>query len=599
MPFNANSKQPLSLCVLNIRSLRNNSASFQDYAHECNADLIAVTETWLKEIDDAVRAEVKPTGYKPADVPRPNRRGGGTALFYRESINVSKHNSEVKTSFEFSEWKVILPSDINLRLIIVYRAPYSEDHKVTSSTFFEEFSDYLDTIVLCNERLVITGDLNFHVDVPTDRDAIKFLDILESYCLEQHVVGPTHVDGHTLDLNITRQSDYVICNTPRIDRYLSDHAAILCSLRVNKPTLSAKNVSYRRVKSIDITSCNQDLLDSRLCQSPPDDIDELVACFNATLKSVLDKHAPLKNKVITERTRVPWFNEEIKEAKRKRRKAERKWRDTRLDADLADFKQKRNVVTQLMNKVRREFYSEFIDAHSGNQKKLFTATMKLINQSKSRDLPPVPDNAVCASSIGKFFYRKIANIREQLDSRSDPVTSKTQINAAAVTTIGVLPFSDFNVLTEQEVSALIMSSSRKTSPTDPMPSKLVSECSCLLPVITKMINTSHQSGHFPDDWKEALLSPLLKKVGADFTFQNLRPVSNLPFISKLTEKAASNQTQCHMTVNNLFPPLQSAYRKNHSTETAQLKITNDILLNMNKQHVTLLVVWILVPLLIP
>ncbi len=64
------SKRPLSLCVLNIRSLRNKSAIFQDYVHECNADLIAVTETWLKEIDDAVRAEVKPTGYKLADVTR-------------------------------------------------------------------------------------------------------------------------------------------------------------------------------------------------------------------------------------------------------------------------------------------------------------------------------------------------------------------------------------------------------------------------------------------------------------------------------------------------------------------------------------------------
>jgi hypothetical protein len=98
----------LYACWIYIRSLRNKSAIFQDYAHECNADLIAVTETWLKEIDDAVRAEVKPTGYKLADVPRTNRRGGGTALFYRESINVSKHNAEVKTSLEFSEWKVIL-----------------------------------------------------------------------------------------------------------------------------------------------------------------------------------------------------------------------------------------------------------------------------------------------------------------------------------------------------------------------------------------------------------------------------------------------------------------------------------------------------------
>lgn len=161
----------------------------------------------------------------------------------KRNVKFYKYNAEVKTSFEFSEWKVILPSDINLRIVIVHRAPYSEDHKVTSSTFFEEFSDYLDSIVLCNERLVITGGFNFHVNIPADRDAIKLLDILVSYCLEQHVVGPTHIDGHTLDLTITRRSDYVVCNTPRIDRYLSDHAAVLCSLRASKPILSAKNVS--------------------------------------------------------------------------------------------------------------------------------------------------------------------------------------------------------------------------------------------------------------------------------------------------------------------------------------------------------------------
>ena len=122
-----------------------------------------------------------------------------------------------------------------------------------------------------------------------------------------------------------------------------------------------------------------------------------------------------------------------------------------------------------------------------------------------------------------------------------------------------------------------------------MPSKLASKCGCLLPVITKIINTSLQMGHFLDDWKKALFFPLLKETAADFNFKNLRPVSNLPFISKLTENAASNQTHYHMTVNNLFPPFQSAYRKSHSTETALLKITNDILLNINKQHVTILV----------
>ena len=111
----------------------------------------------------------------------------------------------------------------------------------------------------------------------------------------------------------------------------------------------------------------------------------------------------------------------------------------------------------------------------------------------------------------------------------------------------------------------------------------------LLPVITSMINLSLQSGCLAEQWKEALLHPMLKKCGLDCKFNNLRPVSNLSFISKLTESAAANQLQSHMSANSLYPPLQSSYRKQHSTETALIKVHNDILMNMNKQHVTLLV----------
>ena len=94
---------------------------------------------------------------------------------------------------------------------------------------------------------------------------------------------------------------------------------------------------------------------------------------------------------------------------------------------------------------------------------------------------------------------------------------------------------------------------------------------------------------FPEIWKEALVFPLLKKPGLDVIFKNFRPVSNLSFVSKLIERAAFNQIHGHLVRNNLYPVAQSAYRRNHSTETALLKVMNDILLNMNKQHVTILV----------
>ena len=100
---------------------------------------------------------------------------------------------------------------------------------------------------------------------------------------------------------------------------------------------------------------------------------------------------------------------------------------------------------------------------------------------------------------------------------------------------------------------------------------------------------SLKSGQFPVAWKEALVLPLLKKPGLDILFKNFRPVSNLPFVSKLTESAVYNQTHSHICMNNLYPANQLSYRKNYSTETALLRVKNDILLNMNKQHVTLLV----------
>lgn len=125
--------------------------------------------------------------------------------------------------------------------------------------------------------------------------------------------------------------------------------------------------------------------------------------------------------------------------------------------------------------------------------------------------------------------------------------------------------------------------------TDPMPSTLVSRCDVLLPVLTRLINMSLKSGKFRVAWNEALVLPLLKKPGLDILFKNFRPFGNLPLVSKLTESAVYNQTHSHICMNNLYPANQSSYRKKYGTETALLRLKNDILLNMNKRHVTLLV----------
>lgn len=103
-------------------------------------------------------------------------------------------------------------------------------------------------------------------------------------------------------------------------------------------------------------------------------------------------------------------------------------------------------------------------------------------------------------------------------------------------------------LTENDVRALIQNSAKKSCQIDPIPTSLVTGClDVLLPVIRRMLNSSLSSGYFPVEWKEGLVNkPLLKKPGLDSVFKNLRPVSNLPFLSKLTERAVFYQTYKHM-----------------------------------------------------
>ena len=107
--------------------------------------------------------------------------------------------------------------------------------------------------------------------------------------------------------------------------------------------------------------------------------------------------------------------------------------------------------------------------------------------------------------------------------------------------------------------------------------------------MTKIVNASLQS-NFPQALKSATVVPLLKKATADKEeLRNYRLVSNLSYISKLIEKVAVEQLKEHMTGNNLHESCQSAYRACPSTETALLKITNDLLSSMDKHHCVLLV----------
>ena len=253
------------------------------------------------------------------------------------------------------------------------------------------------------------------------------------------------------------------------------------------------------------------------------------------------------------------------------------------------FKAKRNLTLHLMNKARRTYNTQFIVDNSSDQSKLFRASKSLLNLQADRALPPHNDALSLANEMGEFFIRKITAIRSQLGANGKSVSRDVTCEPATVELRSDrIELSQFQPLSEETVRQMALANS-KSCALDLLPSAVLSTCiDELLPVITKMVNLSLETGCFVEVWKNALVHPLLKKQGLQLVNKNFRPVSNLQFTSKLNEKAAV-QLQDHMLNNNLFPKLQSAYRQHHSTETALFKVKNDILMSMDKGHVTLLV----------
>lgn len=142
-----------------------------------------------------------------------------------------------------------------------------------------------------------------------------------------------------------------------------------------------------------------------------------------------------------------------------------------------------------------------------------------------------------------------------------------------------------------EIRKIIQKSPLKSCELDPLPTFLLKECiETLLPIITTIVNKSITESYVPATFRKAVVRPLLKKPGLDQNvLKNYRPVSNLPFVSKILEKVVANRLEEHLESNSLHDDLQSAYRACHSTETALLRVHHDITLALDNNSCAVLV----------
>ena len=219
--------------------------------------------------------------------------------------------------------------------------------------------------------IILTSDFNIHMDNTSNIYANQFKDLLSAHGLIQHITAPTHRYGHCLDLMITRENTSPLISNITVHPGLSDHYAIITDMNLKKPKMPTISVSTRHWKNVNIQDLYFDI-ESQLENVNLED-GELHSCvnlFESTVRNILDDHAPLKTRTVKLQSESPWFNDDIRAARKTRRQLERKWRDNgKREVHRQEYRKQHDIVKDMINRAKIAHYSSLVEESSGNQKK--------------------------------------------------------------------------------------------------------------------------------------------------------------------------------------------------------------------------------------
>ena len=610
-------KQHLKIGTWNVRRgliIRENEITNLLVTEEI--DIIFLTETDIKRQNA--------TGYKIKGYTTHIQAGENDCDMVR-IIALTKENSGVEVELREdlmsdsfpSIWFEIKDKNRSKSLIGGFYRQWSSDGKLSvpkQVEQIEEFCNQINSAASPNGKMIITGDANLcsekwlKDDYDRKSTAQPLLQCLEINGLEVQKVGLTYQSDHLLPNGILPQSalDHVyssetIKDLVQINKNLvssTDHLPVITTYNLDLTKVRYKHrVTKRSFKNFNPTDWNACLAQQDWSAvENSDGVNNMVSEFTTNVTQALDQIAPMKSFTIRSNHRFG-LSDSTKELMKKRD-------HTRNSIKGAAGNEKRVLLQQyktLRNKVTYQIRKENIDHNNNrieeakNESELWKVANDVLNPRKenewkiiNKDGTVVSDELEVAETFNDFFIDKIDQLKNNIDKTivEDPLVrlkEKMKSNTKKL---------EFKQITQKQLTKHMKKlNKKKSSGLDGLSQEnLILGSKNLVGPLTTIINQSILEGEFPQSWKEAAVTPVLKK-GSSTLLANYRPVSCLPAASKVLEIVICSQLSDYLESNKLLPRNQHGFRPRRSTMTAWQEIQLDWAMKTEQDQVTGVLLW--------
>lgn len=561
---------PINIAQLNVRSLVRHFTEVAYFINEEEIDVFCLTETWLTNDVDSDSLNIP--GYSLYRADRGcNRRGGGVAAYVsnRHNFLITQIKDCNNTAYADHLWLKLKTKKRTLAVGVVYRP------EGNISNFIDFIDDTLSGIVPVVDDVILTGDMNidlFKLNNPLSK-------CLNSYSFTQVIGEATRITATSetlIDPIFISDPALVLSHGTLNADLVADHRLVYCTIAYDSIKVRQKTVTIRDFKRFNYDDFSSDLLSMRwqdVIYLPS--IEDKVQYLTDLIKCLFDKHAPFRTMRVS-KPKAPWLTDVLKLMMKNRDKALAKYKVTKNDADWAAYRYLRNFT---LYAIRREKKAYCRSLFSGaNMKKCWRGLGSMGVTTKR--LYEIPNELKNADEINDYFSQIV---NQSVTDCSDIVAfyKKNRHSSHKL-------FS-FVLVTTHEVAKIIDSVRSNAVGTDSVSISMIKLClPHILPYITHIINCCLEEGYFPQVWKSAIVKPV-PKINNPTSYSDLRPISLLPTLSKILEKAVRKQLYEFVNSNDIVPACQSGFRESHSTTSALLNVTDSIFGALDKKQITALV----------